>query len=380
MYTLIENFCLGIRRLEVFGKRSSLRRGWVTLFAPGQEDNIPSDGQIHVDGEGEGDAGVAPTVASRWVQETWEEGVKELAAGGKPVVPVTAEIDSLRPKSPVRQGQGGNTHNASNSMGGGGPNASVGIMNMGGINAPAPRFAAGNFGLGRGSGAGFANGGPMNNNNPMLANQMMMAQPMMGMGMPNAHAHQMASMGMGNMDEMMGNWNPMMGGMGVGGMNPMGTGMGTAGGGGGISGGVGVGMGAGGMGGNRGMSNNLVAGGMGGTSGGVGIGNMGMSGNVGGMGSMGPMHMMGQMMGNGFQNAQGAGGHGGFANGMPMFNGGMNNAGWGDQGQYGGMEGGWEEGGPGMQGMNMNMMNGMNMGNMGGMGMGQQQWGGPNNF
>ncbi|KIM41900.1 hypothetical protein M413DRAFT_71486, partial [Hebeloma cylindrosporum] len=33
MYTLIENFCLGTRRLEVFGKLSSLRRGWVTVLA-----------------------------------------------------------------------------------------------------------------------------------------------------------------------------------------------------------------------------------------------------------------------------------------------------------------------------------------------------------
>ncbi|KAF9554800.1 MT-A70-domain-containing protein, partial [Agrocybe pediades] len=37
MYTLIENFCLGMRRLEIFGRLSSLRRGWVTVLAPGQE-------------------------------------------------------------------------------------------------------------------------------------------------------------------------------------------------------------------------------------------------------------------------------------------------------------------------------------------------------
>lgn len=30
MYSLIENFCLGTRRLEIFGRASSLRRGWVT--------------------------------------------------------------------------------------------------------------------------------------------------------------------------------------------------------------------------------------------------------------------------------------------------------------------------------------------------------------
>lgn len=31
MYSLIENFCLGFRRLEIFGRPSSLRRGWVTV-------------------------------------------------------------------------------------------------------------------------------------------------------------------------------------------------------------------------------------------------------------------------------------------------------------------------------------------------------------
>ncbi|KAJ7490521.1 hypothetical protein FB451DRAFT_1552213 [Mycena latifolia] len=35
MYTLIGNFCLGMRRLEVFGRaRSSLRRGWVAALTP----------------------------------------------------------------------------------------------------------------------------------------------------------------------------------------------------------------------------------------------------------------------------------------------------------------------------------------------------------
>ncbi|EIW76676.1 MT-A70-domain-containing protein, partial [Coniophora puteana RWD-64-598 SS2] len=38
MYTLIENFCLGTRRLEIFGRaRSSLRRGWVSALLDGEE-------------------------------------------------------------------------------------------------------------------------------------------------------------------------------------------------------------------------------------------------------------------------------------------------------------------------------------------------------
>lgn len=39
MYTLIENFCLGTRRLELFGRPHCLRRGWVTVgdFVPSEE-------------------------------------------------------------------------------------------------------------------------------------------------------------------------------------------------------------------------------------------------------------------------------------------------------------------------------------------------------
>ncbi|KAF8890670.1 MT-A70-domain-containing protein, partial [Infundibulicybe gibba] len=40
MYTLIENFCLGVRRLEIFGRPSSLRRGWVTVLGQGQDERL----------------------------------------------------------------------------------------------------------------------------------------------------------------------------------------------------------------------------------------------------------------------------------------------------------------------------------------------------
>jgi hypothetical protein len=84
MYTLVENFCLGTRRLEIFGKaRSSLRRGWVTVLADAQEVSSDSDTIL-------------------WEKESWETGIREMANGGKFVVPMTAEIDALRPKSPFR--------------------------------------------------------------------------------------------------------------------------------------------------------------------------------------------------------------------------------------------------------------------------------------
>ncbi|KIP10153.1 hypothetical protein PHLGIDRAFT_39604, partial [Phlebiopsis gigantea 11061_1 CR5-6] len=37
MYTLIENFCLGLRRLELFSRARTLRRGWVSALQDGEE-------------------------------------------------------------------------------------------------------------------------------------------------------------------------------------------------------------------------------------------------------------------------------------------------------------------------------------------------------
>jgi hypothetical protein len=37
LYQLVENFCLGTRRLELFGRAASIRPGWVTALAAGQD-------------------------------------------------------------------------------------------------------------------------------------------------------------------------------------------------------------------------------------------------------------------------------------------------------------------------------------------------------
>ena len=342
MYTLIENFCLGTRRLEVSGKLSSLRRGWVTVLAPGQDEHLPASGALHVEGEEGG-------LANRWVEQTWQEGIKEVSSG-KPVVPMTSEIDALRPKSPPRPGHSQNNSNSNSNNMSGGPNPSVPMAQpMGGPN----RFSQGR--------CGFAPTGQVKQQQMVGQNQMMM-NPMMGMG-----AHQMG-MGMGNMDELMGGWNPMMNGMG--GMNM-----------------VGGGMPHGNMAGNRGMVNtgmgNAGMAGMNANAGmsvmnnaGLGIGNNAMAAQMGnnalGVGGI-PMHMNMMGMGNQFPMQGGAGG-GGFGQ-MGGFNGAMNA--WGDQGQFGMESGVMGNNIPGMGG-------GMSMGNMGnmpmgGMGMGHQ-WNGQGNF
>jgi hypothetical protein len=176
MYTLIENFCLGLRRLEIFGRPSSLRRGWVTVMGQGQHERLvtlnDTQGTVNVQGEEGGRA-------TRWDRENWEEGIKELSNGGKSVVPMTSEIDALRPKSPFRPNQ---------SNPGGPMPVAGGVVN--------PRFVSGNR-------TGFVNG-PQGMQN-MGQNPMM---PMMGMGMNSM------GMGMGSgVDEMLA-WNPMMAGMG----------------------------------------------------------------------------------------------------------------------------------------------------------------------
>jgi N6-adenosine-specific RNA methylase IME4 len=40
LFTLIENFCLGTRRVELFGTRKSLRRGWLTVGPDVQPFNV----------------------------------------------------------------------------------------------------------------------------------------------------------------------------------------------------------------------------------------------------------------------------------------------------------------------------------------------------
>lgn len=85
MHTLIENFCLGLRRLEIFGRARTARRGWVTVLSEGEEDRIEEG--MSLDDDGATDA--AGEGAMRWDRERWEARVKEVAGGGKPVVPVT---------------------------------------------------------------------------------------------------------------------------------------------------------------------------------------------------------------------------------------------------------------------------------------------------
>ncbi|EGO28530.1 hypothetical protein SERLADRAFT_434451 [Serpula lacrymans var. lacrymans S7.9] len=289
MYTLIENFCLGMRRLELFGRaRSSLRRGWVTILADGEERRLSGGFSRLADEEGVG----IPDGARPWDKEAWEEGNKELAVsgGGKCVVPNTQEIEALRPKSPVRSGNLGPSGGGSSGPGmnmGGGVSGGVGV----GISSP----MSGGVSMGirpGGQGMGMRPGG-------MNQNQMMM-QPMMGMGMNAMGGMNNLGVGVENMNGMVG-WpvnalglNMTMGAMGMGNMGAGNLNM--------------MGMGMDGMtGGTFHMPNHMQRGGIGwvgseGQEGGMWEGNLGdgmmmMNGMGMGMSSMGGMPMANMGMG-----------------------------------------------------------------------------------
>lgn len=218
MYTLIENFCLGTRRLEIFGKlASSLRRGWVTAIGG---DTVPN-GPLHVEGEEGGPA----TLFNR---ETWDHNVREIAGGAKCVVPMTPDIDALRPKSPVR---GQSAQNGGGGSSGGvalsGNNHQTNNMNM------APRFANNgmrNFGgmdmnpMGMGMGMGMGMDGMMGagwSGVPVMGMNGMDPQAMMMAGMNPQMMDPQAMTMNGTMGNMMmggqaGAFVPMMNGMGWG--------------------------------------------------------------------------------------------------------------------------------------------------------------------
>ncbi|KAH7107053.1 MT-A70-domain-containing protein [Auriculariales sp. MPI-PUGE-AT-0066] len=257
MYTLIENFCLGTRRLEVFGRTHSLRPGWVTV---GEVKDLEHN-----------DVGAVP-----WIRDQWEAGL--VKNNGKHVVPMSSEIDMLRPKSPVRNhpqhGQGGHGGHSGGGGGGGGGMQQHSQTSLGLPMNPMQGMNMGGMGMGMGMGG--------------------MQQPMMGMGMNAAaalnamNAMNQMNMGMGHGNMGMGMFNAMgamnnaMGGAGGprfngsgGGGFPQQHGMGGAGGGMGMMGGAGgdpsmMGMG---MGGGAGMQMGFGGQGHGrGASGGGGAG------------------------------------------------------------------------------------------------------------
>ncbi|GAA5990697.1 hypothetical protein JCM11641_008468 [Rhodosporidiobolus odoratus] len=196
--TLIENFCLGTRRLHLYGSSHALRRGWLTVSAPPYPSSTPfaSTSQpaptapvysaaspvLPVEGEGTQEQQRQRWGEPReWEKKEWEGRWRRFALVGsgagersfdgtdsgvgsftkeagdgkvQSLLPFVAELDSLRPKSPPAR----NGVPSSGGLGRG-RGAGLGITRSGLI--PSPQSAPGSgigtpnsMGRGRGRGGG----------------------------------------------------------------------------------------------------------------------------------------------------------------------------------------------------------------------------------
>ncbi|GEM10747.1 methyltransferase like 14, transcription regulator [Rhodotorula toruloides] len=167
--TLIENFCLGTRRLHLYGSPRSLRRGWLTVPSASSPPFSSESPVPPVENEGTTDEQKERWGAARqWSREEWEARWKRpvvpgsLAAEGngpellgkvETLLPFVEELDALRPKSPPQR----NGLPSSGGLGRG-RGAGLGITRSGLVgqaaNASALDGTVGVNGLGRGRGRG----------------------------------------------------------------------------------------------------------------------------------------------------------------------------------------------------------------------------------
>lgn len=80
LYDIIERFCLGRRKLELFGNNKSIRPGWVTLGQDLSQSNF--NGEVY----------------SKW----FEGDINLKGFQGGTIIGTTTEIENLRPKSPPK--------------------------------------------------------------------------------------------------------------------------------------------------------------------------------------------------------------------------------------------------------------------------------------
>jgi len=65
LQSLIENFCLGTRRLHLYGSKNALRRGWLTVSGEGKEFGEESNVQQVENEESQWEA-------KEWDRDSWE--------------------------------------------------------------------------------------------------------------------------------------------------------------------------------------------------------------------------------------------------------------------------------------------------------------------
>ncbi|ORY76516.1 MT-A70-domain-containing protein [Leucosporidium creatinivorum] len=164
LQSLVENFCLGTRRLHLYGSAHSLRRGWLTVGADFRplDPSAPST-EPHVRSvEGEKTSWTPQPYERESFERLWSTGRPALSigmggmdgeVGGMNVEPIASllpfveELDALRPKSPPPR----NGMPSSGGLGRG-RGAGLGITRSGVANAVSP--SPGPNGVGRGRGRG----------------------------------------------------------------------------------------------------------------------------------------------------------------------------------------------------------------------------------
>ncbi|ORX35678.1 MT-A70-domain-containing protein [Kockovaella imperatae] len=108
LYTLIESFCLGTCRLQLFAPPSRSRQGWVTVSTEhlSTELTVSSATMTEVDHP----TGAITSINPRQVlpfESSSYRGLMAQSPEGRDALSFNQEIDALRPKSPVRRGRGG---------------------------------------------------------------------------------------------------------------------------------------------------------------------------------------------------------------------------------------------------------------------------------
>ena len=84
IYSIIERFCLGRKRIELFGEISSIRPGWLTIGKNLPESNFDLD------------------IYNKWFDGDGTFPTLQDFNGGR-YLGTTAEIENLRPRSPLRR-------------------------------------------------------------------------------------------------------------------------------------------------------------------------------------------------------------------------------------------------------------------------------------
>ncbi|KAM3345545.1 N6-adenosine-methyltransferase non-catalytic subunit MTB [Capsicum galapagoense] len=92
MYRIIEHFALGRRRLELFGEDHNIRSGWLTVGKGLSSSNFSAEAYVRSFSDRDG--------------KVWQSGGGRNPPPGAPhLVVTTPEIESLRPKSPMKNQQ-----------------------------------------------------------------------------------------------------------------------------------------------------------------------------------------------------------------------------------------------------------------------------------